>query len=68
MYHVVGNIFQGMTFHKRGTKDPLLSATYVANTKKKIETIAIRDLARFELECCNIIAPPGPQVMLSCKP
>ncbi|KAL4935220.1 hypothetical protein BDV06DRAFT_207430 [Aspergillus oleicola] len=28
MYHVVGNILQGMTCQKRDTKDPLLSATY----------------------------------------
>jgi len=67
MYHVVGNILQGMNYQKRDSKDPLLSATYVAHTKKKIGTIAIGNLARFEPECCNAIAPPGPQVTLNGK-
>ncbi|KAF7590396.1 hypothetical protein BBP40_002897 [Aspergillus hancockii] len=49
------------------TKDPLLSATYVAHTKKKIGTIAVGDLAKFETECCNAVAPPGSQVTLSGK-
>ncbi|KOC14720.1 hypothetical protein AFLA70_740g000270 [Aspergillus flavus AF70] len=67
MYHVVGNILQGMTYQKRDTKDPLLSATYVAHTKKKIGTIKSGNLTRFETECCNVIAPPGPQVTLGGK-
>jgi hypothetical protein len=67
MFHVVGNILQGMTFQKRDTKDPLLSASYVAHTKKKIGTIAIGNLDRFETECCNAVAPPGSQVTLSGK-
>ncbi|KAE8380424.1 hypothetical protein BDV26DRAFT_290351 [Aspergillus bertholletiae] len=67
MYHVVGNILQGMTYQKRDTKDPLLSATYVAQTKKKIGTIKSGNLTRFETECCNLIAPPGPQVTLGGK-
>lgn len=64
MFHVVGNILQGMTYQKRDTKDPLLSASYVAHTKKKIGTTAAKDLNRFETECCNAVAPPGSQVTL----
>ncbi|EDP53325.1 hypothetical protein KXW65_006839 [Aspergillus fumigatus] len=67
MFHVVGNILQGMTYQKRDTKDPLLSASYVAHTKKKIGTTAAKDLNRFETECCNAVAPPGSQVTLSGK-
>lgn len=55
MFHVVGNILQGMTYESRATRDPLLSATYVAHTKK-IGTIAIGDLARFEQRCCHAVA------------
>ncbi|KAL5693038.1 hypothetical protein EMGR_005403 [Emarellia grisea] len=33
-----------MTYQKRDTKDPLLSASYVAHTKKKIGTTAAKDL------------------------
>lgn len=67
MFHVVGNILQGMTYQKRDTKDPLLSASYVAHTKKKIGTTAAKDLNRFETECCNAVAPRGFQVTLSGK-
>lgn len=56
-----------MTYQTQDTKDPLLSASYVAHTKKKIRTTTIGNLARFEPECCNIIAPPGPQVTLNGK-
>lgn len=67
LYHVVGNILQGMNYENRDSKDPLLSASYVPHTKKKIGTIAIGDLARFESECCKTVAPPGSQVTLNGK-
>ncbi|KAE8352301.1 hypothetical protein BDV28DRAFT_4299 [Aspergillus coremiiformis] len=67
LYHVTGNLLQGMTYDPRDSKDPQESASFVPDTKIKIGTIAQGDLARFETECCRAVPPPPAQLTLANK-
>ncbi|KAL2837000.1 hypothetical protein BJY01DRAFT_221404 [Aspergillus pseudoustus] len=66
-YHVTGTILQGMVYESKGSLDPDHEATHVPGTKKRIGTVAIGDLTRFEEECCRAVPPPRPQVTLGGK-
>ncbi|KAB8227952.1 uncharacterized protein BDW43DRAFT_233453 [Aspergillus alliaceus] len=67
LYHVTGNILQGMKYDPRDSRDPIESASFVPGTKIKIRTIAKGDLARFETECCKAVPPPPAQMTLGGK-
>lgn len=47
--------------------DPEFSASHVPGAKKKIETIAKGDLARFKAECCQAVPAPRAQLTLGGK-
>ncbi|KAI5294912.1 hypothetical protein KEM55_006405 [Ascosphaera atra] len=66
-YHVVGTILQGMTYQREDTPDPVTVPTYIPDTKKRIGSIAIEDMKRFEGECCEVVPPPASQVFLNGK-
>jgi hypothetical protein len=67
LYHVTGNILQGMIYDPRDSRDPMESASFVPGTKTKIGTIAKEDLARFEPECCRAVPAPPAQMTLGGK-
>ncbi|KAB8257981.1 hypothetical protein BDV32DRAFT_77001 [Aspergillus pseudonomiae] len=67
LYHVTGNILQGMKYDPRDSRDPIESASFVPGTKLKIGTIAKGDLVRFETECCKAVPPPPAQMTLGGK-
>lgn len=67
LYHVTGNLLQGMKYDPRGSMDPEFSASHVPGTKKKIGTITKEDLARFETECCHAVPAPRAQLTLGGK-
>ncbi|KAJ5346737.1 hypothetical protein N7541_009219 [Penicillium brevicompactum] len=64
LYHVTGNLLQGMKYDPRGSFDPEFSASYVPGTKKVIGSIAQADLTRFETECCRAVEAPQAQLTL----
>ncbi|CAG8894386.1 unnamed protein product [Penicillium egyptiacum] len=67
LYHVTGNLLQGMRYDPRGSFDRELSASYVPDTKKIIGSIAHTDLPRFETECCRAVEAPRAQLTLGGK-
>lgn len=66
LYHVVGNILQGMTFEKKNNT-PDQSATYVKGSKRLIGHVRSDQMGQFEI-VCRSIPVPGAQMTLSGKP
>jgi hypothetical protein len=61
LYHVLGNILQGMSLEmKRGGPLQLLE-TFVPGTDKIVGRVLVENLSRLE-EICWSIPPPGPQM------
>jgi hypothetical protein len=65
LYHVVGNILQGMTFEKKNDT-PDQSATYVKGSKRLIGHVGSDQLGQFET-VCRSVPVPGAQMTLSGK-
>lgn len=67
VFHVVGNILNGMTYEKKPARRPDDSATYVPGSKVLIGTIETTDLERFE-SACKSVPVPGAQLYLNGRP
>jgi hypothetical protein len=67
VFHVVGNILNGMTYERKPAKRPDDSATYVPGSKVLIGTIETTDLERFEM-ACKSVPVPGAQLKLNGRP
>lgn len=67
VFHVVGNILNGMTYEKKPGRRPDDSATFVPGSKVRIGSIEATDLDRFE-SACKAVPAPGAQLKLNGKP
>jgi hypothetical protein len=64
IFHVVGNILQGMTYETKPGKNPQESLSFVPGSKKHVGHITQSDMGKLD-ELCRSVPPPGAQLKLN---